>query len=76
MTVSNDYGPEGLVQLYNDNPDYPNPWFRLNYTGQHRLRDRLCDASLEHEPICVGTRALIGEPENESTSDEGKDELL
>jgi hypothetical protein len=56
-----------------DRPDDPNPWFRLNYTGQHRIRDRLCDASNDHDAVCVGSQALVDDAGTESTSDEGKD---
>ena len=71
-TIVNNYGPDGLAQHSTDQPDEPNPWFRMNYTGQHRLRDRLCDARVDSDAICVGSQALVGDTEKESASDEGK----
>ena len=64
-------GAQGLVEYHEKYVKWPNPWFNLNYTGQRRYRDRLCDASVIRNEICVGSQALIEDDGQASESDEG-----
>lgn len=68
-TIPNDFGPGELVDFVRDNPNGPNPWFSSEFSGQNNFREKLCDASVDRGPICVGRNPLI---ENEMRMEDSR----